>query len=255
MRSSGSTGVRRRADLLSRAETAAPDNAAVLAAQGRLHAAAGHPDLALAYYERALTIDPAAAARARAAAGAAARACAPRRARVLLRALQRRHAGPAGGIRLGERSSERAVPRLGNGAAREEVLCRARPVAARGIEWRSGPSVRVRAGVLFGGDAQVLPQTDGYGGIDYQRGRATWSFDLRFAEFQDADVQIGGAGLALALAAADPRPGSSTTASPPTTTSASPTSSIRGCSACRAGRIRAGCSASSTRVVPIISRC
>lgn len=45
----------------------------------------------------------------------------------------------------------------------------------------------------------MLPEADGFGGIDYKRGRATWSFDLRFAEFQDADVQIGGAGLELRL--------------------------------------------------------
>ena len=45
------------ADLLTRAETAAPDNPAVLAAQGRLHAASGRTTLAIAYYERALVID------------------------------------------------------------------------------------------------------------------------------------------------------------------------------------------------------
>ncbi len=32
------------------------------------------------------------------------------------------------------------------------------------------------------------------------KGGATWSLDLRFAGFQEVDVQIGGAGLELALA-------------------------------------------------------
>ena len=50
-----------------------------------------------------------------------------------------------------------------------------------------------------GGDGLILPKVDGYGGVNYTRGRATWSFDLRFAEFENIDVQIGGAGLRFAL--------------------------------------------------------
>jgi len=186
------------AALLSRAETAAPDSAAVLTAQGRLHAAAGHPDLAVAYYERALTIDPAAAA-----------------AREELQALQRERAHR---VELGyffeHFNADTTDPQAGFGSVNirvneqfrlsgtvqhERKFSQSETRGGAGMEWRSGPSIRVRAGVLFGGDAQVLPKSDGYGGIDYQRGRATWSFDLRFAEFQDANVQIGGAGLALVL--------------------------------------------------------
>ena len=186
------------ADLLSRAEAAAPDNAAVLSAQGRLHAAAGHTDLALAYFERALTIDPGAAA-----------------ARQQLQALQRARAHR---VELGyffEHFNEDTTdPQAGFGSVNvrvneqfrlsgtvqhERKFSESETRGGAGMEWLSGPSIRVRAGVLLGGDARVLPKADGYGGIDYKRGRATWSFDLRFAEFEDVDVQIGGAGLALAL--------------------------------------------------------
>ena len=185
-------------DVLSRAEKAAPDNAAVLAAQGRLHAAAGHPDLAVAYYERALAIDPAAAA-----------------AREELQALQRERAHrvelgyffehfnedtpdpQAGFASVNVRVNEQF--RVSGTVQHERKFSQSETRGGAGVEWLSGPSIRVRAGVLLGGDAQVLPEADGYGGIDYKRGRATWSFDLRFAEFQDADVQIGGAGLELTL--------------------------------------------------------
>jgi tetratricopeptide (TPR) repeat protein len=185
-------------DVLSRAEKAAPDDAAVLAAQGRLHAAAGHPDLAVAYYERALAIDPAAAA-----------------AREELQALQRERAHrvelgyffehfnqdtpdpQAGFASLNVRVNEQF--RVSGTVQHERKFSQSETRGGAGVEWLSGPSIRVRAGVLLGGDAQVLPEADGYGGIDYKRGRATWSFDLRFAEFQDAGVQIGGAGLELTL--------------------------------------------------------
>ena len=68
-----------------------------------------------------------------------------------------------------------------------------------GLEWMVHRTVRVHGGVLIGGDAAVLPESDAYGGIAYQRGRATWTFDLRFAEFAGANVNIGGAGLRVAL--------------------------------------------------------
>ncbi len=47
-----------RRDVLSRAEALAADRPAILAAQGRLHRAAGRTTLALAYFERALALEP-----------------------------------------------------------------------------------------------------------------------------------------------------------------------------------------------------
>ena len=64
-----------------------------------------------------------------------------------------------------------------------------------------GPRFTSTGGALFGGDALILPETDGYGGVDYRVGRATWSFDLRFADFDRRRRPIGGGGLALRAAA------------------------------------------------------
>src|SRR5687768_8776902 len=51
--------LREGADALSRAEALAADRPAILTAQGRLHTAAGRTSLALAYFQRALALDPA----------------------------------------------------------------------------------------------------------------------------------------------------------------------------------------------------
>src|SRR5688500_8819851 len=50
--------LREAGEVLDRAEALAPENAGMLTSQGRLHRLGGHQDLALAYYQRALTIDP-----------------------------------------------------------------------------------------------------------------------------------------------------------------------------------------------------
>jgi YaiO family outer membrane protein len=193
-------GRRREAgDLLTRAEAAAPDNAAVLAAQGRLHTAGGHTNLAIAYYERALTIDPGA--------GAA-------RAELDTLLRERAHRADVGYFLEHFNLEDTPDPQAGFASVNLRVtenlrvsgtvqhqrkFSQSETRGGGGIEWAAGPSVQIRAGALFAGDAIVLPQADGYGGIDYRRGRATWSFDLRFAEFETVDVQIGGAGLRLAL--------------------------------------------------------
>jgi tetratricopeptide (TPR) repeat protein len=127
-------------DLLSRAETAAPDNAAVLAAQGRLHAAAGHADLAVAYYERALALDPGAAI-----------------AREELQAIRRERAhrlefgyffehfnedipDPQAGfgsvdVRLNEQF------RVSGTVQHERKFSQSETRGGAGVEWRSGPSI------------------------------------------------------------------------------------------------------------------
>jgi hypothetical protein len=68
-----------------------------------------------------------------------------------------------------------------------------------GVAWHLTPAFQLHGGALIGDDGLILPQLDGYGGVNYRMGRATWSFDLRFAEFDSVDVQIGGAGLRVAL--------------------------------------------------------
>ncbi len=189
---------REAADALNRAESLAAENPTVLAAQGKLHAAAGRTTLALAYYARALTIDPGLAG-----------------AQAEYEAVKRQHAHrlelgyffehfntdipdpQAGTAALNARVSEnlRVVPTV----QVERKFSRTETRAGGGVEWTARHGLEIHAGALFGGDAQVLPRSDGYGGVNVTRGRATWSFDLRFAEFENVDVQIGGAGLRMAL--------------------------------------------------------
>ena len=190
---------RQAADLLTRAESVAPDNATVLAAQGRLHAASGHSTLAMAYYQRALTIDASTA-------GAASELAELQRLRA--------HRVELGYFLEHFNQEDTPDPQAGSGTVNVAVSDRLRlsgtvqharkfsqseTRGGAGVEWQLTPSVALHGGALFADDTIVLPRTDAYGGIGYTRGRATWTFDLRFAEFQQADVQIGGAGLKLAL--------------------------------------------------------
>ena len=186
-------------DVLSRAEAVAPDNVSVLAAQGRLHTAGGHTALALAYYKRAVTIDGADAV-----------------ARGELEAVQRDRAhrvelgyffehfnledtsnSQAGMATINLRAAESF--RVSGTVQHERKFSESETRGGAGIEWLLTPAVQVHGGALFAGDSIVLPKSDAYGGINYRRGRATWSFDLRVAEFQQADAQIGGVGLRLSL--------------------------------------------------------
>ena len=186
-------------DALNRAEAVAADNAAVLAAQGRLHAAAGRSALALAYYQRALTIDPAATA-----------------ARAELEAIRRERAhrvelgyflehfnvedtpDPQAGSGLIDVRVNEAL-RLSGIVQHQRKFSQSETRSGAALSWLVRPRTTLHAGVLFGGDTLIFPKTDGYGGISHTRGRATWTFDLRFAEFEEVGVQIGGAGLGIAL--------------------------------------------------------
>ena len=195
-------------DVLSRAEAAAPDKRPVLAAQGRLHAAAGHTDLALAYYQRALTIDPAAAA-----------------ARKELQAIQRERAhrielgyffehfniedtpdpqAGFGSVNFGRTRTSVS----GNGAARAEVLAerdpgrRGRRVAGRDRRFR------VRGGCApRRGRRRCCRRATVTAGSTTGRGARPGASICAFAEFEDADVQIGGAGLEVRPSQSDMTPG------------------------------------------------
>jgi Tfp pilus assembly protein PilF len=184
--------------VLTLAESLAPENAAMLAAQGRLHRAAGHLDLSLAYYERALVIDASPAVRLE----------------VDELRRQRAHRIEAGYFLEHFNLEDMPDPQSATGSVNVRVDDRLRVLGmvqfqrkfsinetrgGGGVEWQVRPAVELHGGVLIGDDGLVLPKVDGYGGVNYTRGRATWSFDLRFAEFESIDVQIGGAGLRLAL--------------------------------------------------------
>jgi YaiO family outer membrane protein len=191
--------LREASDVLARAESQGADIPSLLAAQGRLHHASGRLERALGYYERALAIDSAS---------------------TTLRAeydeLRREHAHR---LELGYllehfNQDDTPDPQAGFGSVNlrvndalrvsgtvqyERKFSESEARGGGGVEWHLTPALQLHAGALVGEDGLVLPKLDGYGGVDYRVGRATWSFDLRFAEFDSVDVQIGGAGLRVAL--------------------------------------------------------
>ena len=189
--------LREAAAALERAEAITPEGAAVLAAQGRLHAEAGRTTLALAYYERAIALEPGSDS--------------------VRRELEELRAARAHRVELGYSIEHFDVdvtdPQAGmgtvNAAVSDEVrvsgtvqhqrkFSRSETRGGGGVEWQPRRSLRVHAGALFGGDARILPRADGYGGIAYAHGRATWSFDVRVADFDDTNVNVAGAGLRVA---------------------------------------------------------
>jgi YaiO family outer membrane protein len=190
--------LREAAETLKRAESLAPENAAVLASQGRLHAAAGRTELSLAYYGRSLALQPGADS--------------------VRREYDEVRARRAHRVEVGYQfehfntdiPNPQAVFGTVNGRLSESLrvsgtvqyqrrFSRNEARGGAGVEWMVNRNLRVNGGALFSGDAQILPDVDGYGGIAYTAGRATWSFDLRVAQFDGADVNVGTGGLRLAL--------------------------------------------------------
>jgi YaiO family outer membrane protein len=190
--------MREASDALNRAESLAGEAAAVLAAQARLHANAGRTTLAVSYYERSLTLEPTSA---------------------IVRQeyqdvlAQRAHRVEVGYI-FDHFNTDIPDPQAGFGGINARVSDSFRVSATvqhqrrfsisetrggGGVEWMPSRSLRLHGGAMFGGDAAILPEVDTYGGLAYAVGRATWTFDLRIADFDQISVNIAGGGLRLAL--------------------------------------------------------
>ena len=191
--------LREAADALNRAESLAPERPAVLAEQARLHARAGRTVLGLAYYERALALDPAATNVRREYEEVRAE-----RAHRLELGYLLEHFNvdglrdpQAGSAKINGRVSESV--RVSGIVQHQRKFSRSETRGGGGIEWALRHNFRLHAGALFGGDAQILPRADGYGGLAYTRGPATWSFDVRVADFDQILVNVAGGGLRLAL--------------------------------------------------------
>jgi YaiO family outer membrane protein len=186
------------ADALNRAEALAADRPALLTAQGRLHQAGNHTTLALAYFMRALALDPAnAEARAAADALRAARAH-----RVELDyTFQHLNAdmddANVGSFEVNARVSD-PVRIFGRGQV-QRAFGFDEQRAGGGLEWSITRHAGLRAGVLVGADTAYLPETDAFVEASVRQGRATWSFQLRNADFEGADFWLGGPGLAVTV--------------------------------------------------------
>jgi tetratricopeptide (TPR) repeat protein len=145
-------------DALNRAEALAADRPALLVAQGRLHRASGHSTLALAYYQRALALDPGnREAQQASAALTAERAHRLEAAYDFERFSTDAPDTHAGTVEVNMRAGE-AIRLFGAGQhIRKFDLDEDR--GGGGIEWFARRNVHLRAGILFGGDL-VLPGVD-----------------------------------------------------------------------------------------------
>lgn len=185
---------REASESLNRAEALAAERIDVLAAQGRYHAAEHRPELALAYYGRALVVDPGnveirAASDAVRATGAH---------RVELGYDFQKFDGVddgmhAGTIEVNARVNDSWRVFVRGQAQRFDDEQDAR--GGGGAEWIARPGVRLRAGALFGSDNVWLPATDLFADATIARRRARWTLTVRYFDFTVADLWIGGPGV------------------------------------------------------------
>jgi tetratricopeptide (TPR) repeat protein len=183
------------ADVLDRAEAISPDRLDVLAAQGRRHAASGHATLALAYYGKALAVDPA-----NSEIRALSDALRASRAHRLTVGYNFQRFDPAdidfnaGTIEVNARVNDALRVYAAGDLLRSRDTDEGR--GGGGVEWLAHPRVVVRAGALVGGDVW-LPWTDVVAEAAVRVGRARWTGTVRFFDFDEADLWVAGPGLAV----------------------------------------------------------
>jgi tetratricopeptide (TPR) repeat protein len=191
--------MREAADALNRAESLAAERVDVLTAQGALHAAEGRASLALAYYDRALALDPAnISVKDAADAVRAARAHRVELGYDLQHFNTSRSDSHTGTLEVNARVKD-TLRVFALGQTHRNFLDDYETRGGGGIEWMPTGNVWVRAGVSGGSGTVELPKVDVFGSVLAQRRRATWTFDLRYADFEGADIVIGGPMLALAF--------------------------------------------------------
>jgi len=183
-------------DALNRAEALGADRPDVLTAQGKLHEAANHTTLALAYFLRAIALDPA---------NAEARLAADR-----LRASRghRIHLGydfqhmntdvedaHVGTFEVNARVADNFRVFARGQAERAFGLDEQR--VGGGIEWLATRHASLRAGGMAGIDATFLPTSEGFVEASVASGRARWSVQVRKESFDGLEMWIGGPGVAM----------------------------------------------------------
>jgi len=183
--------LREAAETLGRAESIAADRVDVLTAQGALHTIDQRESLALAYYDRALAIDPA-----NVEAKAAAEALRASRAhrieadydfQTFNDTRDDTHTGTVeGNFRISD-----VFRVFGRGQVHAgEIETESR--GGGGIEWAPAHRVWLRAGALFGSDTIEIPELDTFATLAFRQHRATWTLEGRFVQFDIADLWIGG---------------------------------------------------------------
>lgn len=185
-------------EALTRAEALAADRPAVLAAQGQLYQAANRTTLALAYYERALALDPG---------NVEIRALAD-----VLRAERGHRIGldydfqhlntdvddsHAGTFELNARAAD-SLRVFGRGQV-ERLFGVTDGRAGGGLEWSMTRQATLRIGAIFGFDPVYLPKSDVVVEAAVQPGRARFGFLVQRAIFQDSDVWLVGPELTVRL--------------------------------------------------------
>jgi tetratricopeptide (TPR) repeat protein len=184
-------------DALNRAEALAGDRIDVLASQGRFHGAEGRSTLALAYYGKALVKEPGNADIV--AAADALRAARAHRAEVgydFQKFDDIESSMHSGTVRLNLRAND-ALRVFGHAQAQtfdDETEGR----FGGGVEWFANRSLTLRAGA-FGGGNVWLPSADFFGHATINGRRVHWTLQLRYFDFDGADLWIGGPGIALDL--------------------------------------------------------
>ena len=192
--------MREASDALNRAEALAADRVDILTAQGALHAAEGRSTLSLAYYDRALALDPTSAA-----IRDAANVVRAGRAHRVELGYDLQHFNVdllndthTGSLELNLRVSD-TFRVLGLVQTHRNVLDDYETRGGAGIEWLPSGNLGFRIGAVAGADMAELPSADIFGALTSKHGRATWTFDLRYADFDGASLIIGGAKLDFAL--------------------------------------------------------
>jgi YaiO family outer membrane protein len=185
------------ADALNRAEAIAADRPSMLAAQGRLHRKAGHATLALAYYQRALALEPGNVDAQNAYASLTAE-----RAHRLEAAYDFEHFNTgepdthSGTVEVNMRAGE-GVRLFGRGQ-RIRKFDYDENRGGGGLEWFLRRDVHLRAGALFGGDT-VLPESDTSIDFEYYHRRLAVLAAFRYLNFDTSSTWLWSPGVTLSL--------------------------------------------------------
>jgi tetratricopeptide (TPR) repeat protein len=178
-------------EALTQAEKIAGDKPEVLAAQGRLHATANRTTLALAYYTRALALDPGnKEVRVQADALRAARAHRLELDYDFQHTNEDLDDSHVGTFALNARLSD-SVRIVGEGQA-ERLFGVDDQRAGVGFEFALSRNTRLSVGGLGGFDPVYLPESDFYGDLTFDGRHASVGVLVRRAGFQDSDFWIAG---------------------------------------------------------------